>query len=585
MICSTKRKTVIEKAEHYDFLRDDAARFAHYCQRITSTESFDDFKTLVDDAITDGLFLCMEDLEYAKKNGETIEMLKDQDDCGIPRPVILTLILPDAKVVEVNGFKVAFLKVKIEKEPESDYDAECAFPFVEDYDIPGLESDESNVYPTFVGYNVKDFNGMGVTCQVPMVVFFNDGLVDQMCNWGTSHSFLPLDSLWSKCQEQHVREGVAIADDFVPRALHDTLMKQINDLLKTQIVDYHPHSNDIVRDIVHPALYSYVKGISPLLKSEEEIEALSHDPSIPESDRIELKASDYWGRKYEASAKYQWLPTYFDIAKDGSCTICDYINNLVPRSEHEELYESLAQLFSQALPLIESVYGYCRVVKETHIRQPGEELGYSGKAIPEIQEKPVSLRGKQVQVVTKIVDYELGPGQTYEGVWNVEGMSHEEIVATAIYFIDRDGEIEGGDILFKRAFHKGEATFSFSNVDQERFYPVEDKIQEGLLPLGQVKTLPGRLLAFPNSHVHKVTELKNTSTETDRAKKKRRIIVFFLINPERRIISTREVPVQQEHAGGIMKRGDALEHRLKLMAERKYTKQDWNVREIELCEH
>ena len=112
---------------------------------------------------------------------------------------------------------------------------------------------------------------------------------------------------------------------------------------------------------------------------------------------------------------------------------------------------------------------------------------------------------------------------------------------------------------------------------------MEDIIDEGLMPLGTVETRKGRLVVFPNSHVHKVSQIKNTATEG--GKKKRRIIVFFLINPERRIVSTREVPVQQEHAGGAMKREDALEHRLALMKERKFTKQDWNVREIELCEH
>jgi len=58
--------------------------------------------------------------------------------------------------------------------------------------------------------------------------------------------------------------------------------------VKNQIVDYHPHSDNIIRDIVHPVLYSYVKGASPLLKSEEENEALSYDPSIGEADRIEV---------------------------------------------------------------------------------------------------------------------------------------------------------------------------------------------------------------------------------------------------------------------------------------------------------
>eukprot|EP00526_Cylindrotheca_closterium_P011461 CAMPEP_0113621420 /NCGR_PEP_ID=MMETSP0017_2-20120614/10946_1 /TAXON_ID=2856 /ORGANISM="Cylindrotheca closterium" /LENGTH=494 /DNA_ID=CAMNT_0000531165 /DNA_START=1 /DNA_END=1485 /DNA_ORIENTATION=- /assembly_acc=CAM_ASM_000147 len=494
--------------------------------------------------------------------------------------MILNVRLPKdhgVTVAATAGSKVANLKVEIETEPEDEEDLHCAYPFVEDYENPAFKSDDSNIYPTFIGYNVKEDEDGGLTCQVPLAVNLNHGLSEEMWGWGTAESFLPLDELWSKCQEQHVREGVAIADDFVPRALRNQLMEQIDELVKTQIVDYHPHSNDVVRDIVHPALYSYVKGVSPLLKSEEDIKVLSYDPSIAEADRIELEPNDYWGRKYEASAKYQWMPTYFDIAEDGSCAICDYINNLVPRSEHEDLYKSLAQLFSQALPLIESVYGYCRVVKENHIQLDDEDLGYSEKPVPPIGERAVSLRGRQVQVVTKIVDYEFEPGQTYEGVWHVEGMSHEEIVATAIYFIDRDEEIEGGDILFKRAFHKQEATFIFSSVNQDRPRELDEKINEGLLPLGQVKTLAGRLLVFPNSHVHKVTELKNTSTVQDGAKKKRTIIVFFLINPERRIVSTRELAVQQEHAGGTMKRSDALDHRLKLVAERKYTKQDWNV--------
>lgn len=116
---------------------------------------------------------------------------------------------------------------------------------------------------------------------------------------------------------------------------------------------------------------------------------------------------------------------------------------------------------------------------------------------------------------------------------------------------------------------------------------------DGLLPLGKVETLSRRLLVFPNSHVHKVTKLENqstmqeesTTTNTTNSVKKRRIIVFFLINPEKRIVSTREVPPQQQEDGGNMSPEDAMKHRLELMKERKFTKQDWNMREIELCEH
>ena len=36
--------------------------------------------------------------------------------------------------------------------------------------------------------------------------------------------------------------------------------------------------------------------------------------------------------------------------------------------------------------------------------------------------KPYNLCGQKLQVITKIVDYELKPGQSHEGVWHVEGM-------------------------------------------------------------------------------------------------------------------------------------------------------------------
>ena len=48
----------------------------------------------------------------------------------------------------------------------------------------------------------------------------------------------------------------------------------------------------------------------------------------------------------------------------------------------------------------------------------------------------------KLQVITKIVDYELQPGQSHEGVWHVEGMSHEEIVLTCLYILDRDDDTQ-----------------------------------------------------------------------------------------------------------------------------------------------
>jgi len=587
---NTDLKVVAEKQKGYTLLRDSAQEFANFCQKISETQSWDEFQELTAQAVARGMFLCVQDLEKAKAEGAEVIMKKGQ--WGTYLPVILSIDIPrhGVQIVDMGTGSIALLKAKVPKgdgDGDSDGDGHGPFPFVHFEDIPDLNEDghDGVIFPTFAGYNVID-NGNGtISCQVPLALQLSDGLEDLMWDWDNTDSYLPLDCLWRKCQEQHIREGVAIADGMVPQELRENLMSQIDSFAKEQIVDYHPHSNDIVRDIVHPALYSYVKGVSALLLSEEELAALLHPTGTDEEEQHEVNPFDYWGRPYEASAKYQWLPAYFDVGLDGNCSICDYINNLVPRSKYEDLYTSLSQLFSQMLPLIESVYGYCRTVKENHIRiEEDEELDYDDGPLEAIEETPTSLRGKQLQVITKIVDYELSPGQTYEGVWHVEGMSHEEIVATAIYFIDRDDEIEGGDILYKRAFHKQEAEYIFSSVDQMRPREVERIISEGLQPLGQVKTLEGRLLVFPNSHVHKVTTLMNIAPQGTE-KKKRRIIVFFIINPKRRIVSSREVPIQQEHAGGKMDLEEAKAHRLELMRERKFTKQDWNVREIELCEH
>ena len=48
--------------------------------------------------------------------------------------------------------------------------------------------------------------------------------------------------------------------------------------------------------------------------------------------------------------------------------------------------------------------------------------------IPPFEKVNVSLKDKELQVIVKIVEYTLQPGQSYEGVWHTKGMSHENIV-------------------------------------------------------------------------------------------------------------------------------------------------------------
>lgn len=210
----------------------------------------------------------------------------------------------------------------------------------------------------------------------------------------------------------------------------------------------------------------------------------------------------------------------------------------------------------------------------------------------------INLRGQKLQVIPKIVDYELTPQHdSYEGVWHVEGMSHEEIVLTCLYILDRDNTIEGGEIQYKRAFLMDEVNYIWLNIHRQFRPEFFDTllVDQELCPLGTVATPRGRLLVFPNSHIHRVKAMKIARQHQEKEQSnygkdtangaKRRIVVFFVVNPQRRIVSTREVAPQQLHSGGSLQHEEALEHRLALMTERKFHKQDWNVRHVELCEH
>ncbi len=103
-------------------------------------------------------------------------------------------------------------------------------------------------------------------------------------------------------------------------------------------------------------------------------------------------------------------------------------------------------------------------------------------------------------------------------------------------------------------------------------------VDEGTVPLGRIATPTGRLLVFPNSHIHKLSEL---SVAPGVAEARRRVIVFWLVDPNVSLPSTRDVPPQQ----GVIPHDEALAIRLALMEERKRHKQSLNVRAVSLCEH
>ena len=131
---------------------------------------------------------------------------------------------------------------------------------------------------------------------------------------------------------------------------------------------------------------------------------------------------------------------------------------------------------------------------------------------------------------------------------------------------------------FKRAFTDNERNLVQDEIAYKRPKVVNDFAGEGFIPLGHFPTEGGYLLVFPNCHIHKISKMINNSTKENAS---RQIVVFFVVNPDKKIISTREVSPQQNK----ISLAAAKNYRLELMEERKYDKEKLNVRDIELCEH
>eukprot|EP00928_Gymnodinium_smaydae_P035130 TRINITY_DN2477_c0_g1_i1.p1 TRINITY_DN2477_c0_g1~~TRINITY_DN2477_c0_g1_i1.p1 ORF type:complete len:611 (+),score=91.58 TRINITY_DN2477_c0_g1_i1:169-2001(+) len=390
---------------------------------------------------------------------------------------------------------------------------------------------------------------------------------DEVYEWSHIIELSAVDSLFQKHMAKRVFEGVSASiSDVSSETMHK--LNQLLDVVKaTEPADYHPGAGGVVRDLVHPSLYPYIKNVSAIAADLPASEArVVESANTPAGEK-----TDMWNRSYETS-DYQWLPAEVSVSQNGKCEFDTYINNL-PKEKYGELYVELGELLSKCLPHLEAAWTHANAVNFLTDEFDVYEVGSDAEDDEVIEQ---SLRGRNLQVIVKVVDYELQPGQTHEGVWHVEGMSHENIVATAELVLQKSSSLVGGDLEFQRAWTQVEGG-RLSGLPQCRAQEVDACIAKGLCPLGRLPLELGQLTAWPNSHVHKLSPLKN---EGDHAAQ-RRIVVFWLVNPNKRIVSTRHVPPQQ----GAMSLEEAKAHRLKLMEERKRHKQDWNVREVSLCEH
>lgn len=375
-------------------------------------------------------------------------------------------------------------------------------------------------------------------------------------------------------------------DSLVPEKLRDALEAELDKIADGPTKDFHPNSNGLVLDLIHPSLYCYVEGAS-YLKDPKNPNRLK----APEAEDINPKSKPRYGWRREEKnpwnySPYQWLPAEFyidDPVESDLGAPCEQptkiqspINNL-DEGKHRRLYSIISRLFSLCVPSFEELL-------------------------------QTSLREKPLQVICKAANYILDPRDEYEGVWHVEGVPSERIVASAIYYYSTT-HVYGDGLEFRVPYPSHFASSEYSPTG-EREWNMNQY-------LGHFPTPPGRLLFFTNDLQHRVMRLRNVS-KTEQGKRK--IFCFFLVNPNYRILSTLDVPKQQwesnrldliavmrivfqefvglapddlvelivDYAQTGFSFKKACEHRLALMEDRKFYRDAQNrllERSYSLCEH
>lgn len=403
-------------------------------------------------------------------------------------------------------------------------------------------------------------------------------------------------------------QGVWVADDLID----DVILTRFKQLVAVGLEnipeeekDFHPGSDNLVVDLLHPSLYCFVQDKSKLVNTE----TISKD-FLPENcpTVVEIPANRPWLKPVKKpSGKYRWLPSEVRFDKNNSLSFDSYINNLHP-IKHKELYGVLAEILTQFIPMFNrALTDICNWKDDVFnsaqwhkARWQKNDWSMSFPRVPHFEPKTIHydtyifLEGEPLQVIVKLANIELTqekPEYT-GGTWHVEGIEEERIVATGIYYYEMHN-ITDSKLVFRHSINQPEK----SQYDQKgmlEHFGFNDRDPLNQI-LGSFTAKAGRCIVFPNVYQHRVAPFELA----DKTKPGfRKILVFFLIDPKKKVISTHNVLPQQpdwkdiksqKKDRQIITRKEAESFREKLMFERRYVGDEYQKeffeREFSLCEH
>ncbi|KAK7678017.1 hypothetical protein QCA50_018957 [Cerrena zonata] len=420
--------------------------------------------------------------------------------------------------------------------------------------------------------------------------------------------------------------GIYVSDGLVPKSLHTELVNGLDTLAAIEPKDFHPGTFGRVQDLIHPSLYPYTIGTTKLAPGVE-------PPSLVDGaegfySEMSTHADSPTEDVFQSSQS--WIPSVFTVNEDATdARIESYINGLGRREYFPDIYRLVEKVFVLCLPHFKKTLDDSRlfedaeetpsetrflnrrderedtdmtrdewnkIIQDSHDARAQEDRDFEesvkkarDKAIQEwndyasaevsnVDQKAFvayrkEFQGKSMKVIVKAANYILRPGQEYEGSWHIEGMPHERVIASAIYYYSTDPTLSDEGLSFRRFRNpngfpnemenhsdqfwvqrkrktEGDEEEEEDDSDEEEWdvkdYPSDwEQDDNGYMSLvmnvmvGTVPTtnsediLPtghgtGRILSFPNFVQHKVLKLKNEGTETAI----RKILCFFLVEDD-----------------------------------------------------
>ncbi|OAJ41064.1 hypothetical protein BDEG_24715 [Batrachochytrium dendrobatidis JEL423] len=354
-----------------------------------------------------------------------------------------------------------------------------------------------------------------------------------------------------------------ILDNGIPDNVYTRLMTNVSDIEHGS----NHNTGQMVHNLIDASMYSVVYGQTMITPLSIRLKYTTMVPcDILLSTRLVSDTPIINGDSKFISCKFQWLPSEFRVEQDGSVTINSYINNLNP-IWHRDMYKCIAKIFKCFVPMFESLFktmdpmfkyiDICNRTKGYELPSQSSRGGMESDTrvtrpvyvpiLPKHFEskyesaKPVSLRGRNLQVIVKLTNIQLTPSKPKynEGNWHIEGPINESIVAIGLYYYDVEN-ITTPKLDYRVAVDCFEYQKA-SDMYWKDVYGIDEESPQSQY-IGSLELPNGRCAVYSNRYQHKEQSFELADpTQPGHCK----ILTFFVVDPACRIVSTAHVAPQQ----------------------------------------